>query len=308
MLRDNVANIIEVTGLSKKFGKKEAVSDVNFSIGANQIFGFIGPNGAGKTTTIRMILGLLRPDRGTIRIFDRAVDGNRRDTNRKIGFMLHDPGLSEELSCYENLYYYADIYDVEKQRIEHLLKEMDLWDSRGLNTGNFSRGMKQKAVLARALLHDPDILILDEPATGLDPEMQVWMRTYLLGLARQGKTILISSHNLFEIQQICSHIGIIYNGKLIKSGSIEELQRETSRITIEIEIDDPVRIKNYNLSSYVNYCVIDGRKITATLSKEDEIPMLVKYLSDSNFKISNMSRKIQSVEELYLKFMEGARQ
>lgn len=302
-----MANIIDVVGLRKMLGDKEAVSDVSFSIGTDQIFGFIGPNGAGKTTTIRMILGLLKPDRGIISILGRTADENRKDINRKIGFMLHDPGLSEELSCYENLYYYADIYGVEKKRIEHLLKEVDLWESRSVNVGNFSRGMKQKVVLARALLHDPTILILDEPATGLDPEMQVWMRTYLQGLAKNGKTILISSHNLFEVQQICSHIGIIYKGKMIKSGSVEDLQKETSRITIELEIDDPARMKGYDISRYVDLWTMEGKKITATLSREEDISALVKYLSDCDFRISDMNRKKMSVEDLYIKCVEGAR-
>jgi len=221
---------IEIEDLTKRFGKKTVLNRINLRIEKGEIFGYLGPNGAGKTTTIRLILGLLKPTSGSITLFNKRGD----ETKRHIGFMLHSPGLYPTLTCLENLELYAKIYGCEDTgRIRELLEEMELWEKRDERVITFSRGMKQKVALARALTHDPELLILDEPTTGLDPETQVWFRERIKQQGAEGKTILFATHDLDEVERTCSHIGIIYQGNILVTGSISELKNRSKSGSVE---------------------------------------------------------------------------
>ncbi|WP_187470488.1 ABC transporter ATP-binding protein [Dictyoglomus thermophilum] len=190
----------------------------------------MGPNGAGKTTIIRIILGLFEPTSGKVEIFGKEPG----KTKEKIGFILHKTGLYPKLSCIENMLLYADIYKVkDKSKVKFLLEEVGLYERKEDKVEIFSRGMQQKLALARALIHDPDLLILDEPTVGLDIETKIWFREYIKKLREKGKTIFLSSHELTEVEKVCTHIGIIREGKLIEYGNVEDLKENYRKNSLE---------------------------------------------------------------------------
>lgn len=230
---------IETHGLTKTFDGKAAVRDLGITVPAGTVFGFLGPNGAGKTTSIRMLLGLLKPSSGEARVLGRSVTAEPGRVREQVGVLLDHPGLYERLSARANLAFHGDIYHldpaVRDARIRSLLERFDLWGSRDEPVGSFSKGMKQKLALARALLHEPRLLFLDEPTTGLDPASAVALREGITSLARERNvTVFLTSHNLLEVEKVCGLIGVIRRGELLFSGTSEELQSRTSSPGVEI--------------------------------------------------------------------------
>ncbi len=208
-------NMIEVTNLTKKFGEITAVDDLTFSVAEGEIFGLLGPNGAGKTTTIRMLCCLISRSGGEASIGGYKIgDGaNSLAISKLIGLVPDNLGLYEELTAYENLDYYGKLYECpegrRKDQIEYYLKMMELWEKRDQPVSEFSKGMKQKVAIARALIHDPSLLFFDEPTANLDPESSRVVREIILRLKKEGKTIFLNTHNLDEAQRICDRIGIL---------------------------------------------------------------------------------------------------
>ncbi|ACI19188.1 ABC transporter ATP-binding protein [Dictyoglomus thermophilum] len=222
--------VITFSKVSKVIGKRIILKDVSFKVEKGSIFGLLGPNGAGKTTIIRIILGLFEPTSGKVEILGKEIG----KTKEKIGFILHKTGLYPKLSCIENILLYADIYKVhDRSKIEFLLKEVGLWERKDDKVEIFSRGMQQKLALARALIHNPDLLILDEPTVGLDIETKIWFREYIKKLREEGKTILLSSHELTEVEKLCTHIGIIREGNLLEYGKVEDLKEKYKKYSLE---------------------------------------------------------------------------
>lgn len=229
---------IEIENLSYHFSKDTIVlNDIQLKVKQGAIYGFLGANGAGKTTTLRLILGLLRRQTGNIRIFDQDFDHNRKAILRGIGSLIESPSLYGQLTAAENLLVWQKVYQCPKTRIDEVLNLVGLGDTGKKKAGQFSLGMKQRLAIAVALLHNPKLLILDEPTNGLDPNGIIEIRSLLRTLNReQGVTILISSHLLAEIEKLVTDIGIIHKGKMIFEGSLEALlqhQRSTSQIIIE---------------------------------------------------------------------------
>jgi ABC-2 type transport system ATP-binding protein len=221
--------MIETENLTKKFGNLTAVDNVTFKVDEGEIFGFLGPNGAGKTTTIRMLCCLISKTSGEARIagYDTGNDSDSLKIRKIIGFMPENIGLYGELSAYRNLNFYARLYDrtepQRKESIERLLRLLGLWEKKDAAAGTFSKGMKQKLAIARALIHDPEVLFLDEPTANLDPEASKIVRDFLVELKEQKKTIFLNTHNLDEAQRICDRIAIL-NTKLMAIGTPEELE------------------------------------------------------------------------------------
>jgi len=222
--------VIAITHLSKSYGKTRAVVDLNLSINKGEFIGFLGPNGAGKTTTIRMITGILKPDGGSITV--AGLDGHDRiNTARILGVVPESRGFYDWMTAREYLLFFANLYGLEKaaasQRITHLLSQVDLSRNKQKKIGAYSRGMKQRLGLARALINNPQILILDEPTLGLDPQGQEDIENLLKELNSRGVTIFYSSHLLHEVSNLCSRIAIINQGRLIAQGTIQELMQTT---------------------------------------------------------------------------------
>lgn len=236
--------ILETSGLTHRFSANDIVlHDINLQVPQSSIYGFLGPNGAGKTTTLRLVLGLLAKQKGAINIFGMPFEKNRVDCLKKIGSLIESPSLYSHLTAYENLVLLQKIYQCPKERINKVLELVGLSDTGKKKAGRFSLGMKQRLSIAIALLHNPMLLVLDEPTNGLDPNGIIEMRELLKQLNRDEKiTILISSHLLSEIEKLVTHVGIINKGAMMFQGTLDELvSKQQQSLSIVFETNDNVK-------------------------------------------------------------------
>jgi ABC-2 type transport system ATP-binding protein len=221
---------IETRGLTRVYGKLTAVQDLNLAVPQGSLFGLIGPNGAGKTTTLRMLAGLLEPSSGEIIINGEPINQNLNHLRRQIGYMPDFFGVYEDLVVWEYLDFFARCYDLparqRRQVIDELLELVDLGEKRDSYVHTLSRGMRQRLCLAHAMIHDPQVLLLDEPASGLDPRARVEMRELLRELGAMGKTVVLSSHILSELAELCDYIGIIERGRLVIHGRLDTIRSQ----------------------------------------------------------------------------------
>ncbi|MFA5126382.1 MAG: ATP-binding cassette domain-containing protein [Patescibacteria group bacterium] len=231
-------NIIEVKNLTKKFGHFVAVDDVSFSVAKGEIFAFLGPNGAGKSTTIKILTTLLNPSRGQISLngFDPIKQASK--VRRSFGIVFQDPSLDDELTAYENMEFHGVLYGIPKklcsERTASLLKFVDLWDRRNSLVKEFSGGMKRRLEIARGLLHHPEVMFLDEPTLGLDPQTRNHMWNYLQELNQtNGTTVFFTTHYMEEAEKIAQRIAIIDHGKIVAIGTAAELKEKTKTVSLE---------------------------------------------------------------------------
>ncbi len=221
--------MIETKILTKHYGNLTAVAQLDLSIQAGDIFGFIGPNGAGKTTTMRILATLLEPSGGSAFIDGLDVRKKGKQVRRLVGYMPDFMGVYDDLKVFEYLEFFAAAFGIERKKrkaiVDGVLELTDLQSKQAFTVDSLSRGMQQRLGLARVLIHDPKVLILDEPASGLDPRARIEIRELLRELKKMGKTIMISSHILSELEEICDHVGIIENGQLVFSGTLDEIRR-----------------------------------------------------------------------------------
>ena len=237
--------MIDTENLTKKFGELIAVDNLTLHVNDGEVFGFLGPNGAGKTTTIRMLCCLISKTSGSAKIGGYEI-GNKEDLlkiRKIIGLVPDNVGLSENLTAYDNLDFYGKIYDCStaqrKENIQRFLDMLGLWDKRNVLAGTFSKGMKQKLAIARALIHDPQVLFMDEPTANLDPEASKTVRDFILQLKKEKKTIFLNTHNLDEAQRICDKVAII-NTSLRAFGTPQDLERSISGKKTVIGLDQQV--------------------------------------------------------------------
>jgi ABC-2 type transport system ATP-binding protein len=304
-------NMIEVKNLTKKFGEITAVDALNFSVAKGEVFGLLGPNGAGKTTTIRMLCCLISRTSGEARIAGYQI-GNGADSlaiRKLIGLVPDNIGLYEELSAYENLDYYGKLYECpeaqRKEKIEYFLKMLDLWEKKDQPVSDFSKGMKQKVAIARALIHDPELLFFDEPTANLDPESSRVVRDFILKLKKEGKTIFLNTHNLDEAQRICDRIGILKT-KLLAVNTPGQLEKTVwgSKTVIQVEeINDQIlaavrKLKPKDLS------VEENRIILALADPQQENPDFVQEIVSAGGRIQYVTQLNPGLEETYLKVIE----
>lgn len=225
---ENGMNLIAIDHLSKHFGSKVAVDDVNFNVKGGEIFGFLGPNGAGKTTTLKIIVGLLQPTSGSVRVAGYDVQTQPLQAKASTGFVPDEPNLYAKLTGRELLQFVGDLYNIDpgqiKRRTEELLKMFDLTGAADDTTDSYSHGMRQKASIAAALVHDPKVFILDEPTVGLDPKSARLIKDILRQMAERGAAVMLSTHILEIAEHMCDRIGIISGGKLVAHGTMEELR------------------------------------------------------------------------------------
>ncbi len=245
--------IIETKNLTKRYGKLVAVSDLSLAVEQGAIYGFVGPNGAGKTTTMRMLTTLLRPSGGEARVAGYSIARQPRQVRRVIGYMPDFFGVYDDMTVWEYLDFFAACYEIPEAAraglVNDLLELVDLNHRRNDMVDALSRGMKQRLCLARTLAHDPQVLILDEPASGLDPRARVEIRELLKELSRMGKTIFFSTHILSDVNEICSHVGIVEAGKLVIQGTLEEIQhRLVPHRRLHIALVDPARLPEAQLA------------------------------------------------------------
>jgi ABC-2 type transport system ATP-binding protein len=300
--------MIDVNDLTKKFGELSAVEGLSFHVDEGEVFGLLGPNGAGKTTTIRMLCCLISKTRGDARIGGYEV-GNEADSlkiRKMIGLVPDNVGLYEELSAYENLDYYGKLYECTEQErkgnMEYFLKMMDLWDKRNQPVGGFSKGMKQKMAIARALIHRPDLLFLDEPTANLDPESSHMVRDFILQLKNEGKTIFFNTHNLDEAQRICDRIGILKT-RLLTVNTPEELERSIwgSKTVIQVEEINKAILAAVKRLQPKHVAVERNQIIIDVDDPLHENPDYVMAIVSSGGRVQSVGQLNPGLEETYLK-------
>jgi len=233
--------VLETHNLTHHFGKDRVLDDVQLKVPAGSLYGFLGPNGAGKTTTLKLALGLLRKQQGTIQIFEKPLEKHRFEILKRIGSLIESPSLYSHLTASENLRVWQRIYQCPPKRILEVLQLVGLSDTGSKKAGQFSLGMKQRLSIAVALLHSPELLILDEPTNGLDPNGIIEVRELLRKLAQQdGLTVLISSHLLAEIEKLVTHVGIIHKGKILFQGGFADLKQRQQQSSVTLfGVSDP---------------------------------------------------------------------
>jgi ABC-2 type transport system ATP-binding protein len=305
--------VLEIKNLYKSYGKFNAVSDLNLQVEEGEIFGFVGPNGAGKTTTMKIVSGLLAPTSGEVYIDGIDAIKNSKKAKEKIGYMPDFFGVYDDLKVDEYLEFYASIYGIigkEKEKIcSELLELVDLEHKKDAYVDSLSRGMKQRLCLARSLVHNPNLLILDEPASGMDPGARVEMKEILRTLKDMGKTIIISSHILPELAELCTSIGIINGGKMLLKGSFEEIAqqvygRKSLKIKIRDRIDDAVII----LKEFTNIDKITAAEniIQASFDgEEDEMSKILKSLVSRDIPVVTFSQIDGNLEDVFMKVIRG---
>ena len=298
--------------LEKKYGKFKALNNLNLEINEGEIFGFIGPNGAGKSTTMKIVSGLLLPDSGEVYVDEIDAIKNNKKLKEKIGYMPDFFGVYDNLKSYEYLEFYASIYGISGKDIKKL--SMDLLELVNLENkydsyvDGLSRGMKQRLCLARCLIHNPKLLILDEPASGMDPRARFEMKNILKNLKEMGKTILVSSHILSELGEICTNLGIIENEQMIGQGKVDEIKDSifgTHPIVITVlnKQEDAIKILKENTN--VGKIDINENKITAAFNGDDnECSELLKKLVIQNIPIVSFNREASSLEDIFIKITE----
>jgi len=301
-------NIIEITSLSKRFKEVLAVDELSFTVKRGDVFGFLGPNGAGKSTTIRMILSLISQTSGSIKIFNKSLTEHRAEILTNVGAIVEKPDFYKYLPAIKNLEILAKISgkEVSKKRIFELLELVGLKDRAKSKVKTFSHGMKQRLGIAQALLHDPELIVLDEPTTGLDPQGMKEIRDLIIHLSKdENKTIFLSSHILSEIELVANRMIIINRGKKIVEGEVGQLLNSSAvKVTVEVEnIDQANRILE-NTNWYKQIEVIKGDKITINIENKN-ISALNKYLVDNGVKVTALI-PIRSLEDYFLSITAGA--
>ncbi len=274
--------IIEITDLSKKYGKRTAVNRLNLSVDAGEIFGFVGPNGAGKTTTLRILATLLEANSGEAVIAGHSVKKSPRGVRGAIGYMPDSFGIYHDMRVWEYLDFFGACYhlrEAERKRlVSDLLELVDMTARRDDMVDQLSRGMQQRLGLARTLIHDPQVLILDEPASGLDPRARVEIRELLVELARMGKTVFFSTHILADVAEICTRVGIIEAGRIVATGTLDELQRGVAaQRAVHIAVLDRVAEAQDYLSTLPG---VSGVEAQADQNQQPRTRLEVKFAGD----------------------------
>lgn len=251
--------VVRAAGLSKRYGNVTALDQLDFELRAGEVYGFLGPNGAGKTTTVKLLLGLVRPTAGTIELFGRPLGDDLPGALRRVGAIVEQPAFYPYMSGRDNLRTLAIIDGLPRTRVEAVLEDVGLAEAAGRKFGGYSVGMKQRLGIASTLLRDPDLIVLDEPTSGLDPAGQREVRDLLPRLADEGRAVLISSHVMPEVQQICTRVGILKAGRLLAQGDVATLLHDGGSIDLRVP-DNAAALAVLGNIPWVRACAeVDGR-------------------------------------------------
>jgi ABC-2 type transport system ATP-binding protein len=310
------SSVIQISSLSRRFGEKNAVDQLTLDVQVGEIFGFLGHNGAGKTTTVRLLNGVLEPTSGEAQVLglDPQVEGPA--LRAKTGVLTETPSLDERLTARDNLSIYADLYNVPRadvsKRVNSLLSEFELADRADEKVGGYSKGMKQRLALARALLHKPELLFLDEPTSGLDPVAARHVHGLVENLARrEGRTVFLCTHNLVEAQRLCDRVAVLEHGRLVALGTPSDLTRQyVKRLDVDLEVD-PVQMDSaLQILQGLSDLVVGTPKqekdvLTLTLSGREAIPELLSLLVQKGVHIYRLAPQEANLEEVYFALHGG---
>jgi ABC-2 type transport system ATP-binding protein len=302
--------VISAQGITRRFGDRIAVEDVSFDVKGGEVFALLGPNGAGKTTTLRMLGGLIPPTAGRIAIggqpFTRASGGALR---ARIGFLTETPGLWENLSVEDNLCLYARLFGMPRPALaaELVLRPFELWDRRHDRVALLSKGMKQKLALARALVHEPEVVLLDEPTSNLDPKTARAVRELLLELRAQGRAVVVSTHNLAEVERLADRVALV-SRTLIAIGSPSALRREVFGRRLRVRMASAWPPLNHLASVAIRAggqdVKVEGKSLSMVLESPDAaVPAIVRMLVDAGAEIREACDEQPALEEVYLKLL-----
>lgn len=299
--------MIVAKGLTKRFGDVLAVDSLDMKVNPGEIFGFLGPNGAGKTTTIRMLGALIAPTSGKANVAGYEVGREDNEIRRNVGILTESPGLYDRLSAERNLSFFAELYDVEDVagQVERYLRLLGLWDRRGDVAATFSKGMRQKLAIARAMLHEPKVLFLDEPTAGLDPEMARLVREFISELKGKGRTIFLCTHNLDEADRLCDRIAVV-NGRLLALDTPAALRAKLyDRVVVfHLGAAAPAYEKVVSEQAFVRSVETKDNKLVVALDDpERNNPQLIRALVDAGADIQFVGELRRSLEDVYLRLV-----
>jgi len=307
-------NIIEVNGLERVFGQNRAVDGMTFHVKQGEVFGLLGPNGAGKTTTVRLLNGILPPSGGTARVFglDPLMDGQR--IREQTGVLTESPSLYERLSARENLEFFGTLAGIPakklSQRVLDILEFFGLQDRVNDKVETYSKGMKQRLALARALIHEPPLLFLDEPTSGLDPEAAQQVNELIASLSqRSGQTILLATHNLLEAQRLCDRVAVMNKGRILAMGSLKELTRKLWPVTwVDITFwETPAETVRGSLKTQRGVIQITGQgeAMQVQVENEEVIPKVIQHLTGQGASILRVNPRDYTLEDIYFALQAG---
>jgi len=298
--------MIQTRGLSRRFGPALAVDSLDLDVREGELVALLGPNGAGKTTTVRMLSGLIAPTSGEARVGGFRIGPESERVRQIVGLLTETPGLYEKLSAAANLEFYGRLYDLppvrRKDQSRRYLEMLGLWDRRDETVGGYSRGMKQKLAIARALLHEPRVIFLDEPTNGLDPESARTVREFIAALRQAGRTILLCTHNLDEADRLCDRVAII-KGRLVDIGTPAELRRRLygHRVSVGLRRASPELVDTARSLPFVRGARYEDRALVVELSDPaEETPPLVRALVAAGAEIQSVGEVRASLEDVYL--------
>jgi ABC-2 type transport system ATP-binding protein len=297
---------LEVHGLGKRFGNRIAVEDLSFSVQPGEVFGLLGPNGAGKTTTVRMLTGLLRPSTGTALVCHHAL-GDKEALRRSVGLLTEHPGLYDRLTGRENLRFFIQLNELDEPsawaRAEGYLQRFGLLGREDEPCGSYSKGMRQKLAIIRALLHEPEVLFLDEPTSGLDPEAARTVRDAVAELAADGRTIILCSHNLAEVERLCGRVAVVRT-RLLAEGPISVLRRRGTVLEVRVEGDGAAA--GAALAPLELPWTAHGPLLRVTLAEDSRGPDVVAALVQAGVRVRSVTPSARSLEDFYLEVMREA--
>lgn len=305
----NNSPIIVTKKLTKSFGEIVAVNQLTLSVNRGEVFGLLCPNGAGKTTTVRMLAALLIPSGGTAHVAGFQIGEDDQDIRRKIGLLPESPGLYDSLSAEQNLAFFGSMYGIENiaEQIQKYLELLGLWNRRYEPVGTFSKGMRQKLAIARALLHEPDVLFLDEPTSGLDPQASRLVREFIEDLKGEGRTIILTTHNLVEADRLCDRVAVI-SGHLLALDAPGELRRNIFGRKVVFHLQEANQalvgaLEKYPFVSDVQ--AVDNKILAAVENPEEQNPQLIRALVDGGAELQFVGELKRRLEDVYLELMEA---
>ena len=302
--------MIHTENLTKEFGKTLAVDRLSLDVAEGEVFGFLGPNGAGKTTTVRMLTSLIAPSSGSAVVNGFKVGEQDTQIRRTVGILTETPGLYDNLSAEYNLLIYANLYEVKdpSAQVEKYLRMLGLWERRFEPAGTFSKGMKQKLAIARALLHEPRLLFLDEPTAALDPEASILVRDFISELRKEGRTIFLCTHNLDEADRLCDRIGV-FKTHLLVTGTPDQLRSQLFGRKVVFHLGNAVDNVTATIAAlpYVHDTRLLDNKLVVTLDNpEANNPEIIRLLVAQGIDIQFVGELRHSLEDVYMQFMRAA--
>lgn len=299
--------MVETFELTKQFDNLVAVEDLNIQVNQGEILGFLGPNGSGKTTTIRMLSGIIAPSKGHAIVAGFRTDNEVEKLHEVIGLLTETPGFYERLSAQENLLYFARFYDIDADaQVQKYLKIMGLWERKNDKVGTYSKGMKHRLALARSLLHEPDVLFLDEPTAGLDPKSAREVRGLIKNLKKEGRTVFLSTHNLDEAETLCDRVAVVRTNLVTIDTPMNLRNRLFQRqVIVELESINEKIIVAVKQLEFVDNVKSDGNNLVVELKDFDKNrPKLIKCIVEKDGNVLSVYEKKHSLEETYLVLMD----